>query len=296
MPPPSTANTATVPPPSLPVESVKQPQPPAWASAAGAAYEPKERVVATSTAPPPAPPAVPPTPVQQPVVNPTPPPPTRELPILKYVNHPIVTLDYNLKKVGKSGVVGVDLWLTRNDGESWEFYGHDPDKQGSIHEGKHQAIVELPGEGVFGLKLAVKSKAGLGKAPPRAGDVPELRVEVDTKPPIATLFAPVPDSKAPGNLLFRYTAVDKNLSNHPITLEWAEQPDGIWHDIVKDEPNSGRYSWSLPPGLPVRIYMRLRVRDLAGNEGVATTPEPQLIDLSEPEGELIDVSVTPRRP
>ncbi len=42
--------------------------------------------------------------------------------------------------------------------------------------------------------------------------------------------------------------------------------------------------------------MRLRVRDLAGNESIAVTDEPQLVDLSEPEGRLINVTVVPRRP
>ena len=46
--------------------------------------------------------------------------------------------------------------------------------------------------------------------------------------------------------------------------------------------------------MPVQVYMRLRVRDLAGNESVAVTADPQLVDLSEPEGKLLNVSVSPR--
>jgi hypothetical protein len=51
----------------------------------------------------------------------------------------------------------------------------------------------------------------------------------------------------------------------------------------------------LPDRLPVEVYLRLRARDLAGNESVAVTAEPQLVDLSEPEGKLLNVSVSPPR-
>ena len=49
----------------------------------------------------------------------------------------------------------------------------------------------------------------------------------------------------------------------------------------------------LPAGVPVYVYLRVRVRDKAGNEGIAVTDQPQLADTSEPEGKLIGVSLTP---
>jgi hypothetical protein len=169
--------------------------------------------------------------------------------------------------------------------------------EGSTLGGRQQATVELPGEGIYGFILVVKSKAGLGKPPPRPGDVPEIRVEVDTTPPLAQLFAPSPDPLQPGALILKWNATDanNNLTNHPITLEWAEKRDGPWTIIMADMPNTGKYSWPLPDHLPVQVYMRLRVKDLAGNESIAVTQDPQLVDLSEPEGRLLDVSVVPRK-
>ena len=35
-------------------------------------------------------------------------------------------------------------------------------------------------------------------------------------------------------------------------------------------PNTGRHSWQVPAGVPVEVYLRLRVRDNAGNEAVGT--------------------------
>jgi len=59
--------------------------------------------------------------------------------------------------------------------------------------------------------------------------------------------------------------------------------------IAADLPNARRYSWPLPPNLPEKVYLRVRVRDKAGNEGVAVTNQPQTVDLNEPIGTLLTV-------
>ncbi len=181
--------------------------------------EPVDKVVATSQAPaaPKPPPVAPPVPEVVPVSA------IRKLPPRRYVNHQEVVLEYELAKVGKSGIGSVDLWWTQNDGQSWELYATDPAAAGSTQNGHNQRTVELPGKGVYGFILVVKSRAGLGKAPPKAGDVPEILVEVDTTPPEAKLFAPSPDPLHTNALVLKWTARDDNLTNNPITLEWAEK-------------------------------------------------------------------------
>jgi hypothetical protein len=221
----------------------------------------------------------------------------RKLPPLHYVNQPEVTLEYELSRIGPSGIGSVDLWWTQNDGQTWELYAVDEKIRGATAGGRHQRTVELPpGDAVYGFILVVKSRAGLGRTPPRAGDLPEIRVEVDTKPPAARLFEPVPDPNEDGHLLFMWEVEDKNLTKTPVCLEWAEQRDGPWQPIGLDLPSApSKYSWKLPEKMPVQVYLRLRVRDLAGNESVAVST-PQLVDLSEPEGHLINVSAHQRRP
>src|SRR5205807_7222696 len=49
------------------------------------------------------------------------------LPPLKLVNSKEVVLEYQLDKVGPSGVGSVELWLTDNDGQSWQRFAEDPD-------------------------------------------------------------------------------------------------------------------------------------------------------------------------
>jgi hypothetical protein len=215
------------------------------------------------------------------------------LPPLMYVNNPEVTLEYELSKVGPSGVASIELWWTQNDGKTWEMYAYDPNVEAK--PGRQQRIVPLPGDGVFGFILIVKSKAGLGRKAPRAGEAPEIRVEVDTTAPIAQLAQPVVDPHRNNSLLLRWAAKDVNLTPTPITLEWAEKREGPWNPIATNLGNTGRHSWQLPDRLPVAVYLRLRVKDLAGNESAAVTPEPQNVDLSEPEGRLLNAFVTPRK-
>lgn len=287
MPPPLPPNPSpaapVVPPPPLAVSNPAPVPPPqgAWTPGAAATPEANTKLVATSEPSNPAP--VPASVARKP------------LPPLQYVNQPEVMLEYELAKVGPSGVGAVDLWWTQNDGQSWELYAVDPEIKGSTQNGRHQRTVELPGDGVYGFILVVKSRAGLGKAPPRAGDSPEIRIEVDTVAPVAQLYSPSPDPQRQNALLMKWAAKDNNLPANPITLEWSERRDGPWQAIAAHLPNTGRYSWQLPERLPVQVFLRLRVRDLAGNESVAVTPEPQLVDLSEPEGRLVNVSVVPRK-
>ena len=44
-----------------------------------------------------------------------------------------------------------------------------------------------------------------------------------------------------------------------------------------------------PDNLPMQVFLRLSVKDKAGNLSVAETPKAILVDLVEPEGQLIGV-------
>ncbi len=248
-------------------------------SGAVSRHDPHTRLVASNESPPPK--------GHSPIHKPLPP--------IKYVNGNVVELKYELTRVGPAGLAAVELWFTPNGGQNWELFANDPDVKPNMSHGLYQRELTLDGEGEYGFSLVVKSRAGLGKAPPRAGDAPELRIEVDTTPPVAQLYAPQADPQKTGILQLQWNAQDKNLTPTPITLEWAQRREGPWHVIAQNQANTGKHAWQLPENIPVQVYLRLRVRDLAGNEGIAVTPEPLLVDLTEPEGRIVDVSVPQRR-
>ena len=273
----------------------------------------------------PTPPVVPPAPVLPPVVTPpadsgvrvvarsdatrspvSPPsqtpaapvePAHKKLPTARLVNKTEVVLEYQLDKVGPSGIGSVELWLTQTDGQTWQRWAEDPDAKTLVTGGKVQRTVELPGEGIYGFRLVVKSRAGRGRPSPNSGDLPEMRIEVDTTAPEAVLLEPRPDAEHRDALVLQWKVKDRNLDAKPITIEWSDRPDGTWHTIVANHPNTPEgYTWQVPHEMPVSVYLRLRVRDAAGNEGIAVTDQPQVVDLSEPEGHLLDVSIAPRHP
>jgi hypothetical protein len=283
--PRETASAAQPPPAPAPV------LPPRTDSVAppGPAAERAPRLVASSDTPPPPPTSAPAAPAAVPA-------PASHLPPLQVVNSTVLTMEYQLDKVGPSGVGSVEVWVTQDDGRTWQKGADDDEeiKKGSVSGGKYRRVLQLPGEGIYGFRLVVQSKAGLGDPPPKAGDLPEMRVEVDTTAPIAKLYEPVADPRQPNALLFRWECLDRNLAANPVTLEWAERREGPWQLIAPGLPNQpSQYSWQLPGALPVHVYLRLRVRDTAGNESVAVTPTPQLVDLSKPVGRLLSIAPTP---
>lgn len=215
----------------------------------------------------------------------------RTLPELQIVNDCEILLEYKVSKVGPSGIGTVEVWMTRDGGKSWAKFAYDEDAPHATNDGVYQRTLKLPGDGVYGISLVVKNKAGIGKPAPRPGEVPEMLVEVDTIAPDAKLLLPIADPARRDTLILSWTAEDRNLGPKAITLEWAEQPQGPWRPIAADLPAlPNRYPWVLPASMPSHVYLRLTVRDTAGNSAVAVTAEPQLVDMSEPEGRLIRVA------
>jgi hypothetical protein len=94
-----------------------------------------------------------------------------------------------------------------------------------------------------------------------------------------------PELTAHGDrLLLTWKAEDRNLTANPISLEWSARPDGPWSFIGDAQlPNTGKYSWKLPDNIPPQVYLRLSVRDLAGNVAIAQTSEPLWVDFVKPE-------------
>jgi hypothetical protein len=220
-------------------------------------------------------------------------PPVRGgLPPVQLVNHKQVKLEFDVGKFGPSGLGGVDVYVTTDDGATWTKSPAEggaalplpPDAKGGVPV-RGAVTVQLNKEDVtYGFYLVVKSKAGLGKAPPKPGDLPQIRVEVDVTPPDAELYSPQPDPARRNTVVLSWKASDKNLAANPVSLEYATNKEGPWESVGEHElPNTGRYTWQVPESMPPSVYLRLTVRDTAGNKAVAVTGEPVLIDLSVPE-------------
>jgi hypothetical protein len=204
-------------------------------------------------------------------------------------------IEYTVDKVGASGLGSVDLYVTRDDGATWQRLTGEqlpapaPGLDG-VTPAKRSIAAELPGEGRYGFYLIVRSGVGLGKPPPRNGDRPQMRVEVDMTPPEGTLYSLQPAQGQADSVIVRWKASDLNLTERPVRLEWAERKGGPWSPMSEsDLPNTGYYTWKLPPRIAGKVYLKMTITDLAGNTGVAESAEPVTIDLMEPEARITGV-------
>ena len=202
-------------------------------------------------------------------------------PAVRMVNSKRISLNYEVKDVGPSGVSVVELWYTQ-DGRNWQKYGDSPNRP--------PYVFDVNDEGLYGLTLVVRSGVGLGDRPPQVGDPPQVWVEVDLTRPIVRLQG-VDVGRGPeeGNLTITWAATDKNLARQPITLSYAEKAEGPWSPITANLENTGRYVWKMPKEVPYQFHLRVEAADRAGNVGSAETEKEILVDLAQPKGQISGV-------
>lgn len=204
------------------------------------------------------------------------------IPTARLLNSRRITINYEVKDTGPSGVSNVDLYYTR-DGQEWHK------SEGHSQAGK-PATVEVEDDGLYGFTLVARSGAGMSKEPPKTGDQPQIWVEVKTtKPSVRFVSAePVKSGKRP-SVCIRWSASDKHLTARPITLSFAEQADGPWIPFATNLENSGSYTWETSSAVPHRFFVRIEAIDAAGNIGTAQSSSPVLVDLSKPSVSVLNI-------
>src|SRR6185436_2056455 len=85
----------------------------------------------------------------------------------KQVGSRTFELEYQLENVGRWGVSRVELWGTRNGGQTWRRYTEDSDLRSPMR-------VTVEDEGRYGFRILAEAAGGTPPAPPQPGDKPEL--------------------------------------------------------------------------------------------------------------------------
>ena len=179
------------------------------------------------------------------------------------VNSRTFELEYDVDSVGPSGIGRVELWGTRDGGQTWRSFTVDSGKRSPLQ-------VSVKEEGMYGFRVVVTNGAGLGGKPPVAGDQPDLTIGVDlTKPTARIISAKQGVDAEAGQLIISWQADDQMLAARPVSLSFSETRGGPWLPIAAGLENSGRYAWPIDNRTPAKIYLRLEVRDEAGNVGSA---------------------------
>ena len=203
----------------------------------------------------------------------------------RMVNARAFELEYEIDSVGSSGVGKVELWGTRDGGRTWSIFGLDPDNRSPMP-------VSVDAEGIYGFRIVVQSGSGLGGRPPAAGDAPDIWIGVDlTKPSGRITSAEV--AAEVGELAIAWEAGDDVLDTRPIAISFSATAGGPWTPIAAGLENTGSYRWRLDNRVPDRIFLRLEVRDEAGNIGAFETAEAVSLDRHRPEGRIRGVRTLP---
>jgi hypothetical protein len=204
----------------------------------------------------------------------------------RMVNSRTFQIDYDVGAVGAAAVRKVELWGTRDGGLHWTSYGADPDNVTPL-----AATVE--GEGTYGFRILVQNAGGMIEFPPKSGDRPEIWVGVDLTRPTCRLTAiEQGQAEQAGKIELRWEAWDRAPAERPITLSYSDQPAGPWNIIATAVENNGHYTWQLDNRVAERIYVRLEMRDQAGNVEITQTTQPVMLDHLRPKGRIREVRPT----
>ena len=201
----------------------------------------------------------------------------------QYINTTHASLKYQIEQVGPSGIGKVEVWMTRDEGQTWQRLCEDPNRRSPVE-------VDLPGEGSYGVSVLATNGNGVGGEPPGRGDVPDFRLEVDMTKPVGQILAVKPGTAEEiGTFQITWTANDKNLKADPIDLYYAARPEGPWTVIAKGLKNDGSYRWPCPRDGSTEAYVRMDVTDLAGNTATCQAAQPVVFDRSRPKAHIVGV-------
>lgn len=198
-------------------------------------------------------------------------------------------LDYDVETGAAGGLHRIEVWFTRDGGQTWRHHGDDPDKASPY-------LVEVAEDGVYGFRLTVQAKEGFAVQPPRNGDPPDIWVHVDATPPQARITSARYGQAAQlGQLEITWEVQDRDLTDRPIALLFGENRNGPWRKLAENLPNTGAYTWPLDDRVPRLFYLRLEATDRAGNVAANTLREPIRSDGLAPQGRIRDVRPASRR-
>lgn len=186
----------------------------------------------------------------------------------RMVNSRKFELEYDVDLAGAARIEKVELWGTRDGGVKWSSFGIDADNASPM-------LVTVDDDGIYGFLLVVDCGDGRDASPPRSGDLPEVWVGVDTAKPEARLTtAELVSDEHANKLVIRWEAADEKLSDRPITLWFKESADAEWATLRAGLENTGSFTWELEKRSPKSVYLRLEVRDAAGNTQLVDSAQP----------------------
>lgn len=203
----------------------------------------------------------------------------------RMVNSRMFEINYRVNAPDPATAAKVELWGSLDGGKTWSSFGTDDD-------GRSPMVVSVKQEGLYGFRIVVPG--GTASRAPQPGEAPQFWIGVDLTKPTTQILAAEPATGGPSDqMLIRWQAEDRMLAAQPIALLFSTSPGGPWMPIATNLTNTGQHVWTLDSQLPPQLYLRIEVRDEAGNIGVHQTPQPLILHRSQPNVHLRDVRPLP---
>jgi hypothetical protein len=177
-------------------------------------------------------------------------------------------LDYGVDAISADEIHRIEVWYTLDGGRSWRHHGDDED-------GVSPYLMEVDEDGVVGVRLLIQTQSSFTIRPPESGDPADVWIRVDATQPTAQITSVrYGVGEKAGTLELHWEAHDESLMDRPILFLYGDNPNGPWRKVADPLPNTGRYDWTVDDRAPAKIYLRLEVRDKAGNLTEETLPTP----------------------
>lgn len=197
-----------------------------------------------------------------------------------FSNSKAFSLDYNVDNDPDAPVSSVELWGTADQGQTWQLWGQDPDRQSPFD-------IEVETEGLFGFRMVIVGSNGLASNRPRNGENADAWIHVDVeRPRVKILSALYGRGNESGKMVIEYQSSDDFFPERPIALFYSQTPSGPWTSIATGARNNGRYVWTADPNLPPTIYLKIEANDSAGNVGVHQLDLPIDVEGLAPRGRI----------
>jgi hypothetical protein len=163
------------------------------------------------------------------------------------------TLESNAQRIQQ-----IQLYYSTNQGQNWQYASSiTPDQRGFDFQTDR--------DGLYWFSPRTVDARGQVNPPLTQQLVPQIKVYVDTQPPIVNLQqAPVNN----GLIGVRWDIREENLDLTNFFLEYRVPGGAGWIPLPANASNTGQYSWA--PQTNGAVEVRLRVRDLAKNEAEQT--------------------------
>jgi RNA polymerase sigma factor (sigma-70 family) len=167
-------------------------------------------------------------------------------------------LPFRVDPMTREIVGGFILYVSKDNGHTVEIADRKPPTAQRFH-------YQAPDDGIYWFVVGTESKEGRARPIDVPMDSPAIRIWVDTVRPEAKLQLV---QRRKSMISVRWDVDDENLDKLSIQLEYQRIDDKEWTKLPIKPATEGHHDWNIPDD--IEVWVRLRVRDKAGNESIAT--------------------------